>query len=115
MTATQPAVVWDWRIRGPEAAPGTGVHVTDLCDLPNRTRLQLLAALLDEMADAAHRHYALTFARRTRAEREVAAIDAIPTDPPRVCAQRLEELDVAVAGWRLGERTPTPTTRRRTA
>lgn len=105
-------VVWDWRVRGDTAAPGVGIHVTDLCDLPNRTRLQLLSALLDEMAEAAHRHYALT-TRRTRAERQVAAIDAIPTDPPRVCATRLATLEAAVADWHLGDRTPTTT--RRTA
>ena len=100
-------VVWDWRVHGESAAPGVGIHVTDLCDLPQRTRLQLLAELLDEMVAAAHRHYALT-RHTSAAHRQVAAVRAIAPDPPRVTATRCMTLEDAVAGWRLGDRADRP-------
>lgn len=103
-STSNPGVVWDWRVRGPQAPSTAGIHVSDLCDLPHRTRLALLAELMDEIAAAAHRHYALTFTGRTAAHRQVAAVQAVRTDPAGVTATRRATLDAAVNGWRLAGR-----------
>lgn len=90
-------VVWGWEVRG--------VHVTQLGDLPQQTRLQLLAHLVDEMAAAAWRHYRYT-ASGTAAERQVAAVAAIVPDPPGVTAARRATLDEAAFVHRVGPGRP---------